>query len=344
MVLLVSLSLWAASLDVSQTLELSARLLVDGNRARAAVLLEGVDAADVAEQDRARFFELRSILFEDLAAAKNAFALTDDGAPERVPRARRVVVLALKSESSSCRSARDSRNLEDIEDALKLIKDQELLARVHLARCQVAKALDIYQRTPALRSQEVSLLIDLGLYSLAARRAMSLEEKNRRRAIRALSRARAPKEAARLSLGGAAELSAESALAHRASDQPRAAARRMREAARLDARFLADAAELSRLAEQPVTARAIARAIPESPAQLRMRFSILMARERFSRAASLGPRLRRAGLVDDPEIAFALAFAHARTENKDRARAILDTVTDARFTSRVLDLRADLSQ
>lgn len=96
--------------------------------------------------------------------------------------------------------------------------------------------------------------------------------------------------------------------------------------ARRDPALASDAAELYRRAGDVGRALMLNAEEPDQPKKLRQRMGLLVELDRFEEAAALEPRLKRQGLLQDEEVAYALAYALYRTGRPDRAEAHLKVV------------------
>lgn len=65
---------------------------------------------------------------------------------------------------------------------------------------------------------------------------------------------------------------------------------------------------------------------PDQSVKLRQRMGLLVDLDRFEEAAALEPRLRRHRLLQDEEVAYALAYALYRTGRLDQAEKRLKVV------------------
>lgn len=210
------------------------------------------------------------------------------------------------------------------------------------------------RRFPAdadLARQRVLYLLELQLYQEAAAAGEAYLERAGRTAEahlglgEALRRARKPDdaarvlEAARLRHPGQERLLVALAHAHLDAGRPRSAAVVLEEAARLDAKYLAEAAELHRRAGAVDRALFLNAQVVDQAAKTRQRLGILLQRASFELACALEPRLSRLGLLDDEEVRYALAFASYRAGDLERADAQLRGITRPELFRAATDLR-----
>jgi hypothetical protein len=76
------------------------------------------------------------------------------------------------------------------------------------------------------------------------------------------------------------------------------------------------------------------------PQRLRQRAALLVEQQQWARVWALLPRLRGASLLNDADIAYAVAFAGVSTGHLDEAERVLDEITDAAAFARTTELRA----
>lgn len=199
--------------------------------------------------------------------------------------------------------------------------------------------------------QRALYLLELALYQEAAAVGEVYLERAGRTAQahlalgEALRRARRPDDAARVleaaRLRWADDLKVLVALAHAHLDagRPRAAAVVLEEAARLDPKYLVEAAELHRRAGAHDRALFLNAQVLDQKAKARQRLGILLQRSAFDVAVSLEPRLSRLGLLEDEDVRYALAYASYRAGDLERADAQLSGITRPELFRAATDLR-----
>ena len=109
-------------------------------------------------------------------------------------------------------------------------------------------------------------------------------------------------------------------------DKPRIAAGLFEEAALMDSKYIAEAAELYLLAGEIHRALFLNAQVRDQKKKCRQRLNILLKMKRFEEAAALEARLSRLGLLDDEDIRFAVAYTCFKTGRYDDARAHLSRV------------------
>jgi hypothetical protein len=80
------------------------------------------------------------------------------------------------------------------------------------------------------------------------------------------------------------------------------------------------------------------------PQRLRQRAALLVEQQQWARVWALLPRLRGASLLNDADIAYAVAFAGVSTGHLDEAERVLDDITDAAAFARTTELRAAIAR
>jgi tetratricopeptide (TPR) repeat protein len=186
--------------------------------------------------------------------------------------------------------------------------------------------------------QQVFLLIDAGLFQEAVERGRRYLDRNEATVADWIALGEALARAGRL--GEAASLLEEARmrydnhpdvllqLAHTylRAGRTRAAAVMFEIGARRDPSLSADAAELYRRAGDAGRALMMNAEEPDQSVKLRQRMGLLVDLDRFEEAAALEPRLRRHRLLQDEEVAYALAYALYRTGRLDQAEKRLKVV------------------
>ena len=327
-------------------LSLAALLVRDQHYDRADAVLAEVDLSD-PEVDLARFHLLRG--FVHLAGNLPREAAADFQASIDAGNAEPAVHIQL------ARSWLAAEEPQACVDALvagwPLIADRPgtwlLRARAHRALEQwdvAAWALDEgAARFPGeleLERQAVLLRVDLGLYQEAS-------EAGQRWLARAgdvvdswlvlaqaFQRSGRPQEAlllleeAQLRFPDSLDVTKQLAGTWLATNKPLAAGNLLRVAAEEDPALFTVAAECFRRAGHIPTALQLNGHVPDPDEQARQRLGLLVEAEDFERAASLGPRLSRLGLLDDASVRYGLAYAMFKTGDHDRSDELLAGIAD----------------
>ncbi|MEO0601232.1 MAG: hypothetical protein AAF211_07340 [Myxococcota bacterium] len=104
-----------------------------------------------------------------------------------------------------------------------------------------------------------------------------------------------------------------------------------------------DAAELYRQAGEPFRALALNGRIRDSKARIRQRLGILLELRRYELVAIMDTDLKRVGLLRDEPLRYALAYAHFKTGNYDRADQLLSGIKDPSIFRQATELRKAMS-
>lgn len=108
---------------------------------------------------------------------------------------------------------------------------------------------------------------------------------------------------------------------------------------------LIEAASAQSAAELYVKARKFPRAVrmnarvEDQSAKVKQRLIILLEQNHFEAAAALDRRVERLGLLEDENIAYALAYAHYRSGSFPRMERLLTLITDASLFRKAIELR-----
>lgn len=338
-------------------LGLAALLIKDGHVERARVVLEEVDAKQPG-LDLARFHTLRGLVAlqaQDHTAARDALvAATRSGQVEPI-----VWVYLAQAHHAAGDPAAAIAALEGSRAAWDpMIGVHRLKVLCHWATGDRAGAFAALataeRRFPGdadFGKQRVLYLLELQLYQEAADAGEAYLARAGRSADahlalgEALRRAKQPDdaarvlEAARLRAPGDERVLVALAHAHLDAGRPRAAAVVLEEAARLDAKYLAEAAELHRRAGALDRALFLNAQVIDQKAKTRQRLGLLLQRAAYDGVQALEPRLSRLGLLDDEEVRYALAYASYRSGDLERADVQLRGITRPDLFRAATDLR-----
>lgn len=353
-------------------LELATVLVRDGRYEKASGVLGSVDLED-KNLDQARFYLLRGLVRLNLALYSQAaedfetsieqrkiqVADDDDAELDKI-----VYVYLGQAYFYS----------EQFEKALAAIEEggerADAIANTFALRAEAYRKLERYDDSWAVlgRGMKVHpdyaelirrrafLAIELQLYQAAAVTGRAYLEQvdatpDDYRAIgAALSRAGNKDEAikflelARLRFPTSREVSQELANLYKAKGQYRTAALMLERASLTGSDDLTvEAAELYRQAGEPFRALALNGRIRESKARLRQRLGVLLELRRYEMVAIMDNDLKRVGLLKDEPLRYALAYAHFKTGNYDRADQLLSGIKDPSIFRQSTELRKAMS-
>jgi len=102
------------------------------------------------------------------------------------------------------------------------------------------------------------------------------------------------------------------------------------------------AAELYRRSGQGARALQLNGLVPNPVEKARQRLNLLVEQERYVQAVALDARLSRLGLLEDQQLAYALAYAHFVAGDRPRLEALLSQITDVDLFSRGTAIRRAL--
>jgi len=338
-------------------LALAALLVRDRHYDRADAVLAEIDLAQEG-LDLARFYLLRGFvrLAGDLPAeaASDFAASIDAGNPEPGVR--------IQLARAHLRADAPQAAVDALVAGWSLIADRPgswlLRARAHrqLAQWGAASwALDEGSaRFPAeleLERQAVLLRVDLGLYQEASERGQVWLERAGDTAdtwlllAQAFQRSGRSEEAlvlleeAQLKFPGDVAVTKQLAGTWLANGRPRAAGNLLRVAAELDSSLYTIASECFRRAGLIPTALQLNGQVPEPAEQARQRLGLLVEAPDFERAAALGPRLSRLGLLDDASVRYGLAYARFKTGDHEASDVLLSGIDDPEVFQLAVRLR-----
>lgn len=121
--------------------------------------------------------------------------------------------------------------------------------------------------------------------------------------------------------------------------QPLAAANLLGEVAERDPSLLAETAELYRRAGLPMKALSLNQRVTDSAKKLKQRIGILVALKRYEQIVGMEQALARAGLLDDEDVRYALAYAHFHGGDFAGAERHLTAITRGDLFRKATELR-----
>jgi len=204
--------------------------------------------------------------------------------------------------------------------------------------------------------REVFYLLELGLTQQAAELARGFLTRaevgaedyatvgNALRRAKSYPEAKRILEAARLRFVDDLNLTKALAQTYLESGDVLAAAVVLEGGARLDPALNPETAELYRRAGQLALALAFNARIADSPKKLKQRVGILAQMRRFDEIAAMAPAIERAGLLGDQDVRYALAFAHFRGGDFERAELELAALTRPDLFRKATELRRLISE
>jgi predicted Zn-dependent protease len=341
---------------------LGARLLKDGHLDRAEEALGKADP-EADDIDAARLFTLRGLINlkqGDLKAAKDHLNRAIDAG-----QANRVVYLYLAQ--AHYRLEEYARTIAAIDKAGVVAQDQPslytILARSHWEldhRAEAFATLDAaaarYPGNESFLRQKIFYLIELALYQKAAALGEDyLAEANAQvadylaigRALRQSgqrARAAAFLEGARLQYPDNLKLTVELAQVYLQREHTLAAAHLYERAAFQDPTYMSQAAELYRKAGKLFVALNLNARVPEPEDKLKQRLAIMLELDNYAMAAAMEEDLLRAGLLDNEDIRYALAYAQFKNGSFDAAEAQLQRLTRSDLFRKATELRKAMAE
>lgn len=100
-----------------------------------------------------------------------------------------------------------------------------------------------------------------------------------------------------------------------------------------------EAAELYRKAGEPFRALALNARVADSKKRIRQRLGLLLEMQRYELVALMDRDMRRTGLLEDESLRYALAYAHFKTGNYERAEKLLSGLKDPTIFRQATELR-----
>ena len=344
-------------------LSLAAVLIGDGNHDRARGILARIDSSD-PELDRVRYHTLAGLvalnLNESALAAREFEAAIEAGQDEPL------IWLYLAQARFSQQLYQPALDaLDRAGDAATRVPSVFLLrAQAHWELGQYPEAWrvlgqgrELYpDRAAEFARRQVFLLIDQGLFQLAADQGLAFLASDQARVDDAVAIGNALREAgeyrqaaivlekARLGAPDHALLGKVLSHVYLAQEQVLAAAEVMRSAALADPELMVDAAELYRRAGWPIQALTLNGQVIDQPRKLKQRLAIFLELGRFDQAAAMREDLARVGLLTDEDIRYALAYALFKAGRFAEAETELQRLTRSDLFRRAIELCRAMEQ
>ncbi len=336
--------------DRADRVDIAARLVADGLYDRAAIVLSEID--EPRKADRGRFYTLQGLVALETGnpqAAVDALSTAIELDPDTVEPVTWVTLGAAYEQLDRPQDALDTVQrgepaVLDLPAAWHL--KSRALSALERPEDAYATALQGCQRFPShqgLVEERFTQLIALGLtheVALTAPDALwaaHAEENTWLKLTRGLLDAGAPidaqilGEAVRLTFLDSPRPRVALATACMATESWRCAGTMLDEAAAFDAQYAVQAAESFRRAGDLARALYLNGRVNDPAEKARQRLGLLLELRAFAEASALDARLTRLGLVDEDQVAYALAYAHATVGNHARAETLITRLTDPSF-------------
>lgn len=344
--------------DMAETdnVAIATMLLMDGYLDRAAAVLEEVDP-NAEGIDQKQYWRLRGIvemkrgLFSEAARYLDSAIELGDTEP-------RTSLLLVQAHSRAGNPEAALAVFDEAPPGIRAFPESYLLQGRILyelnRKPQAFQTLDEgFARHPGhveIERQRLFLLIDLGLYQAAVEASRHLlgrpgTEANDHLAVaEALRKAKQLDQAillleeALIRFPGDAGVRTQLASTYLDAKRPLTAAEVLRPAAWLDPEKALFTAELYRRSHKLDRAELMNERVADQEAKLRQRMGLLIERGAYEQAAALHPRLLRLGLLEDEQLAYALAYTFFKIGEHDRVRPMLSRLKDQKLFERGVEL------
>lgn len=334
---------------------LAGTLVHDGHYDRARTELEKVDPSG-DEVDRPMYYTLRGLVALHDGAHERAVDHFDDAIRYGQTDNQIFVHLAqayygLGNWEKVIQSVRNAADAGESIPDLYLMKaeSQRKLDRLPGAWETLEQGRERFPDRSKFLRQQVFLLVEMELYRAALERGrtyldetadasaedfIAVAEAFRRAGEH--RRAQVLLESARAAYPDDTDVLVHLAHAYIGGGQHVAGAELLQVAAESDPAYIRKSAELFRRAGAYERALYMNARIDDQSEKFKQRVAILLDRRDFERIATLDSRLSRLGLLDDSKIAYALAYAHFKIRNYERAAELTrDIESEAMFESAV---------
>lgn len=339
---------------------IASRLVADGLWERAATVLDELDGPP--KDDAVRFHTLRGLVAAHLGDPQGALDAFDaavaTGEAEPLVHVQRAQALHGLQRPADTLVALDLAGpaAADLPGAWQLrARAHRELGQDDAAWTALSEGRARFPEHRGLGEDQLLQLVDLGLTrsaldlvpeldALGADVELWIAVGDRLRAAGALDDAMAFLEDARARFPDRVEPRVALAGACLDAERPRCAATMLQEAASFDAAYAAEAAECYRRAGEIDRALYMNAQVEDPAVKVRQRLGLLLEQQRFDQAAALDPRLRRLGLLDDEELAYAMAYAHFRAGDFDRSEDLLKGLSAPHLFRQATSLRETMDR
>lgn len=338
-------------------IELAAVMLKDGHHDRALLALQSVDL-ESKKTDLARFYTLQGLAYmglNDLEAAK-------DSLQEAVKSGQQDPAIFIYLAKAHFGLKAYKKALDAIAKAGHLVnKDPALLSlkaesHWHLKETEAAirtlnEGQQAFPTDFSFAKRKVFYFVELGLYQEAVRLGREYLHRSQAAASdyvalgNALRLSREYQEALNIleiaRLQFPQDETVAKLLAHTYLDQGKlnSAAFILEQAALMNPRLQAEAAEIYRRAGRFHKALTLNESIGDQKIKLKQRLSLLLALKQFERAANMESSLYRTGLLEDEDVRYAMAYALFSTRRFPEAAKHLDHLKNAELFRKGTELR-----
>ena len=338
-------------------LALAARLVKDGHYDRAALTLDKVDE-DAEEVDQKLLHTLRGLVYMHeklyVEAASSFEQAIAAGSTDPV------MWMSLGQARFGMKDYRGAvKALDRAGDTAREDARVELLrSRAHWELGEPGEALEVLARAGERFPDEIEFpraemftLIELGLYRELARRGGAFLDRDDVEAVDLaamgeamrkggqLAEARQFVEEARLRFPDDVSLSVLLSRVYMDDEQLLSSAMILEEVARLDSKYLIEAAEMYRRAGRLERALFLNARVGDQKAKMKQRLQIQLELEQYEMISAMEARLSRLGLLDDPQIRYALAYGFFMIRDFDSAERHIKRIDDPDLFEKGNELR-----
>jgi len=338
-------------------IELAAVMLKDGHHDRALLALQHVDL-DNKKTDVARFYTLQGLAYmglNDLDAAKDSLqqAVKSGQKDPAIFIYLAKTYFGLKAYQATLDAIAKAGSLVNKDAALLSLKAESYwhLKDTEAAINTLNDGQHVFPADFRFIKRKVFYFVELGLYQEAVRLGREYLHRSKAAASdyvalgNALRLTREYQEALNIleiaRLQFPQDETVAKLLAHTYLDQGKlnSAAFILEQAALINPRLQAEAAEIYRRAGRFHKALTLNESISDQKIKLKQRLSILLALKQFERAANMESSLYRTGLLEDEDVRYALAYALFSTRRFPEAAKHLDHLKNAELFRKGTELR-----
>lgn len=335
-------------------------LVAEGRFQQAEAVLNEVDT--VPKADRVQYHKLRGLIALNLQQWQQAADALDEAVAEGAEPITHVFSAQAKLELGNFQAALDS--LEKSGDAgQKLPGYWQLKSTAHNKMGDTDSAYralldgrEQHSEHQGLLDDQLRFLVELGL----TREAIELGQKmlpvlgaksttwvglgDQLRRNGALDEAIGWLEDTRLRFPESVDAKVALASACLEAELPLCCAEMLQEAAAYDNTYASESAECFRRAGVFDRALYLNGTVVDDEVKVRQRLGLLLEQREFAIAASLAPRLSRLGVLEDEQVAYALAYAHFENGSYAQAERLLRSLRDPRLFQQATKLREAMQQ
>lgn len=338
-------------------LGLAALLMQGGNFERAQLAIANVDTSG-KKLDKVRYHTLKGLISLNLGEYSDA--VTDFDAAIAIGQTSEKVYLYLAQAHFKNKSYQDTLNalqntptLRSEQPDIYLLESQAYweLEQKENSWSALTAGQEAYPSNDTFLKRRIFLLIQLGLYQKASELGLDFLDKFDPKAEdyiaigNALRQSAQPRyaltflEPAHLKFPSNTQVMLVLAQTYKDMTMNASAAHMLEKAAKIEDRYLVDAAEMNRLAGAHARAQYLNSLVPDSEKKYKQRLALFLDDKMYTEIMAMEETLYRSGLLKYDDIRYAVAYASLMTGDIQKAESHLDKITKSSLFRKSIALR-----